>query len=135
MFFLIIQKSTEIFSTLSTLNFYALSEPFLDLDFFTFIGVLLSPSALISSGFLVFTVSLFIITLAISSLEGISNIISFIVSSIIALKPLAPVFLLIASFAIASKASSSNSKFYIIHFKKFLILLNKCIFRFFKYTN
>jgi hypothetical protein len=55
-------------------------------------------------------VSLVIKHFSTSSLDGISNMISSIASSIIPLRPLAPVFLSMAFFAIRLKASSSNSR-------------------------
>lgn len=57
--------------------------------------------------------TVFFVTMQVSILwfEGISNIISLIISSIIERNPLAPVFLSIALSTIASKASFSNSSF------------------------
>ena len=56
-----------------------------------------------------FTVSLVIIHFSILGFDGISNIISVIIFSIIERKPLAPVFNSIALSTIASIASSLNS--------------------------
>ena len=55
------------------------------------------------------TVSFVIMNFSIFGFEGISNIMSLIISSIIERNPLAPVFLSIAFSTICSNASSSNS--------------------------
>ena len=79
--------------------------PFLFFAFLAFKAGLASFSAnLINSGyFFALIVSSVITTLLIFSSEGTSNITSIIISSIIALNPLAPVFLSIAFSAIALK--------------------------------
>ena len=68
--------------------------------------------AIIRSGFLFSRIVSFVIVhFSISGFDGISNIISLIISSIIERNPLAPVFLSIALSTIASNASFVNSRF------------------------
>ena len=76
---------------------------------FIFLGVSLLILIIIFGTYPFCTVSLVIMHFSIFGFEGMSNIISLIISSIIALNPLAPVFLSIALSTIAFNASFSNS--------------------------
>src|SRR5574344_3016989 len=100
--------------------FYAVSVFLFVVERFGFVGASLLLFIISLGGSFLSTVFFVIMHFSILGFDGISNIMSLIISSTIERKPLAPVFLSIALVTIASNASLSNSNSTLSYFNNFL---------------